>query len=203
MCSTPMRKHGDTCARAVLIPPRQNILCQAKIFALPDGGQATVFGTTQGSRNMLSLKDNLNAVDAVQKVITFTFDGQKHAAHAASRPSRNPPQTGKPLSRGNPVPSASDELAQGVETSAKAYQMVLGPNAVSGAGAVPALLNGGRAGAVNTTTARKARWDSPDLGAIREPSALQPRRAVSHAASIRGAGSASRRSLGASHLLAA
>lgn len=62
-------------ARAVLIPPRQNILCQAKIFALPDGGQATVFGTTQGSRNMLSLKDNLNAVDAVQKVVTFTFDG--------------------------------------------------------------------------------------------------------------------------------
>jgi len=59
----------------VLIPPRQNILCQAKIFALPDGGQATVFGTTQGSRNMLSLKDNLNAVDAVQKVVTFTFDG--------------------------------------------------------------------------------------------------------------------------------
>lgn len=62
-------------ARAVLIPPRQNILCQAKIFALPDGGQATAFGTTQGSRNMLSLKDNLNAVDACQKVVTFTFDG--------------------------------------------------------------------------------------------------------------------------------
>ena len=34
-----------------------------------------MFGTTQGSRNMLSLKDNLNAVDAVQKVVTFTFDG--------------------------------------------------------------------------------------------------------------------------------
>jgi hypothetical protein len=62
-------------ARAILIPPRQNILCQAKIFALPDGGVSTVFATTQGSRNMLSLKDNLNAVDAVNKCISFTFDG--------------------------------------------------------------------------------------------------------------------------------
>jgi hypothetical protein len=62
-------------ARAILLPPRQNILCTAKIFALPDGGQAQVFGTVQGSRNMLSLRDNLNAVDAVQKVVTFCFDG--------------------------------------------------------------------------------------------------------------------------------
>lgn len=62
-------------ARAVLIPPRQNILCNAKIFALPDGGVATTFVTTQGSRNMLSLKDNLNAVDAVQKSVVFMFDG--------------------------------------------------------------------------------------------------------------------------------
>ena len=59
----------------MLIPPRQNILCNAKIFALPDGGQATTFQTTQGSRNMLSLKDNLNAVDAVQKSVVFMFDG--------------------------------------------------------------------------------------------------------------------------------
>lgn len=62
-------------ARAVLIPPRQNILCQGTIFALPDAGQAQTFLTSQGSRNMLSLKDNLNAVDAAQKVVTFTFDG--------------------------------------------------------------------------------------------------------------------------------
>lgn len=62
-------------ARAILIPPRQNILTQATIFALPDGGQATVFGTSQGSRNMLSLKDNLNAIDAVQKSVVFMFDG--------------------------------------------------------------------------------------------------------------------------------
>jgi hypothetical protein len=62
-------------ARAILIPPRQNILCNGTIFALPDNGQAGAFGTNQGNRNMLSLRDNLNAIDAVQKVITFTFDG--------------------------------------------------------------------------------------------------------------------------------
>lgn len=63
-------------ARAVLIPPRQNILCEAKIFQLPDGGQAAAFGTTTATgRNMLSLKDNLNAVDMVSKCVTFCFDG--------------------------------------------------------------------------------------------------------------------------------
>jgi hypothetical protein len=62
-------------ARAILLPPRQNIITRAKIFALEANGMAGVFGTTQGARNMLSLRDNLNAIDAVQKVITFTFDG--------------------------------------------------------------------------------------------------------------------------------
>lgn len=62
-------------ARAILIPPRQNILCKARIFALPNNGQALAFGTTQGSRDMLSLKDNLNAPDAIQKVVEFMFDG--------------------------------------------------------------------------------------------------------------------------------
>jgi hypothetical protein len=63
-------------ARAILIPPRQNILCEAKIFQLPDGGQAANFGTTtQSGRNMLSLKDNLNAIDMIAKCITFCFDG--------------------------------------------------------------------------------------------------------------------------------
>ena len=94
------------------------------------------------------------------------------------------------------MPSASDELAMGVETSAKTYRVVPGSNAVSGAGAVPALLNGGLVRAVATNTVQKTRWDSPNLQAIAEPTALQPRRAVSQA-SIRGAGSASRRSLGA------
>lgn len=62
-------------ARAILLPPRQNILCSAQIFALPAFGNAATFGTTQGSRNMLSLRDNLNAVDLISKCITWTFDG--------------------------------------------------------------------------------------------------------------------------------
>ena len=62
-------------ARAILLPPRQNILCQAKIFALPDAGQASNFGLVQGSRNMLSFRDNANAVDLGQKCVCFIFDG--------------------------------------------------------------------------------------------------------------------------------
>ncbi len=62
-------------ARAVLIPPRQNIKCEAQIAALTAGVNAATFGSTQGTRNMLSLRDNLNAVDLVNKVISFTFDG--------------------------------------------------------------------------------------------------------------------------------
>lgn len=62
-------------ARAILLPPRQNVKCSAQIVALPSGGQAQNFGTTSGSRDLLSLTSNLNAIDAVQKVISFTFDG--------------------------------------------------------------------------------------------------------------------------------
>jgi hypothetical protein len=62
-------------ARAILLPPRQNIKCQAQIVAMPDGGNAAVFGTTQGARNMLSLTNNLNTVDGLNKSISFTFDG--------------------------------------------------------------------------------------------------------------------------------
>lgn len=62
-------------ARAILIPPRQNIICEARIFALPNAGQANVFGTTVQNRDMLSLRDNLNAIDMISKVITFAFDG--------------------------------------------------------------------------------------------------------------------------------
>ena len=64
-------------ARAILLPPRQNVRCQAQITPLPDGGQGTMWGmTVQGNgRNMLSLKDNLNATDGINKVIQFTFDG--------------------------------------------------------------------------------------------------------------------------------
>jgi len=62
-------------ARAILLPPRQNVQCEATISRYPDGGNAVLAGTTQGARNMLNLTDNLNALDAVNKVIQFTFDG--------------------------------------------------------------------------------------------------------------------------------
>lgn len=62
-------------ARAVLIPPRQNIKCDAQISPLDAGSNAATVGSTQGSRNMLSLRDNLNAPDLINKVISFTFDG--------------------------------------------------------------------------------------------------------------------------------
>lgn len=62
-------------ARAVLIPPRQNISCSAQIERLPDGGNLSVFGGAQGTRNMLSCRDNLNVADCMNKVVSFTFDG--------------------------------------------------------------------------------------------------------------------------------
>jgi hypothetical protein len=62
-------------ARAILIPPRQNIKCTAQIVALPDGGNSSTFNESQGTRNMNSLTSNLNAPDLVSKVVTFTFDG--------------------------------------------------------------------------------------------------------------------------------
>lgn len=62
-------------ARAVLIPPRQNIVCRAEISSLPDGGNSATFAGAQGSRSMLSLKDNLNAVDLIQKSVSFCMDG--------------------------------------------------------------------------------------------------------------------------------
>ncbi len=63
-------------ARAILLPPRQNIQCVARIYALPDtDNQSQEAELTQGSRNMLSLRDNLNSYDGINKVVTFTFDG--------------------------------------------------------------------------------------------------------------------------------
>ncbi len=62
-------------ARAILLPPRQNLVCKAHIYALETNPVAGTFGTTQGSRNMFSLKDNLNAVDGIQKCISFIADG--------------------------------------------------------------------------------------------------------------------------------
>lgn len=62
-------------ARAILLPPRQNIKCSAQIVSYPDGGNASTFASSQGTRNMLSLTSNLNVVDLVNKVLSFTFDG--------------------------------------------------------------------------------------------------------------------------------
>lgn len=62
-------------ARAILIPPRQNIICKGVINGFDGSQGAQTAGTTQGARNMLSLRDNLNAVDGINKVVTFTFDG--------------------------------------------------------------------------------------------------------------------------------
>jgi len=62
-------------ARAILIPPRQNVRCTAQIVSLPDNGNGPAFNSTQGARNMLSLRDNLNVIDLANKVISFTFDG--------------------------------------------------------------------------------------------------------------------------------
>lgn len=63
-------------ARAILLPPRQNVLCTATMHELPSGGNAAVASTvTSQGRNMLSLSSNLNALDGISKVITFTFDG--------------------------------------------------------------------------------------------------------------------------------
>ena len=74
-CGTPDHSGILRLARAILIPPRQNIKCTAQIVALPAGGNQAVFGSTQGARNMLSLVSNLNAVDLVNKCIAFCFDG--------------------------------------------------------------------------------------------------------------------------------
>lgn len=63
-------------ARAILLPPRQNVKCVGQSSALPDGGAASTVGTvTTEGRNMLSLTSNINAKDGVNKVIQFTFDG--------------------------------------------------------------------------------------------------------------------------------
>jgi hypothetical protein len=63
-------------ARAILLPPRQNVRCVATISQLPGGGQTATAGmTTATGRNMLSFKDNLNAPDGINKVVQFTFDG--------------------------------------------------------------------------------------------------------------------------------
>jgi hypothetical protein len=64
-------------ARAVLLPPRQNIKCSADMNPLPDGGNNGAVGGVVAitGRNMLSISNNLNAVDGIGKVVQFCFDG--------------------------------------------------------------------------------------------------------------------------------
>jgi hypothetical protein len=63
-------------ARAITITPRQLIKVLVSAVAYPEGGNGTVFGSrTATGRNMMNPIDNLNAVDAVAKVVSLTIDG--------------------------------------------------------------------------------------------------------------------------------
>jgi hypothetical protein len=63
-------------ARAITVTPRQLIKASVTAVAYDDGGNGTAFGasTAQG-RNMFDPIANLNAVDAVHKVVSLTIDG--------------------------------------------------------------------------------------------------------------------------------
>jgi hypothetical protein len=62
-------------ARAILLVPRQQIQCSATCARFDDQGQGANYAVTQGSRNMLSVVDSLNAADGIAKVVSLTFDG--------------------------------------------------------------------------------------------------------------------------------
>jgi hypothetical protein len=63
-------------ARAITITPRQLIKAFVTGVAYDDGGNNPLFGSrTAGGRNMLNPIANLNAVDAVAKVVSLTIDG--------------------------------------------------------------------------------------------------------------------------------
>lgn len=71
----PSHQAGLRLGRAVLLPPRQNVMVKAQAVSLPTGGNQATFGATQGSRNMYSIVDNLNAIDGVSKVVAWSHDG--------------------------------------------------------------------------------------------------------------------------------
>lgn len=104
--SSGLQTHGSMLklARAIMLVPRQQIQCLAEVQPFADGGQQSTFGTAQGSRNMLSVVANLNAVDAIQKTVSFTFDGllsrDVQLRLRAERPSPEPPSPSRPLSGG-------------------------------------------------------------------------------------------------------
>jgi len=63
-------------ARAITITPRQLIKAQVTAVAYPAGGNNTIFGTsTAQGRDMLNPISNLNAVDAMGKVVALVIDG--------------------------------------------------------------------------------------------------------------------------------
>ena len=63
-------------ARAITITPRQLIRATVNAVAYGEGGNGTLFqtSTTQG-RQMMDPISNLNAVDAIAKVVSLTIDG--------------------------------------------------------------------------------------------------------------------------------
>ena len=63
-------------ARAITITPRQLIKALVTAVAYDDGGNGTLFGVSNSQgRNMLDPVSNLNAVDAIAKVVSLTIDG--------------------------------------------------------------------------------------------------------------------------------
>jgi hypothetical protein len=63
-------------ARAITITPRQLIKASVTGVAYADGGNGTLFVTSNSQgRNMLDPISNLNAVDAIAKVVAMTIDG--------------------------------------------------------------------------------------------------------------------------------
>lgn len=63
-------------ARAVTIVPRQTMKVQCTAQTYPIGANAAAFGTTTAQgRDMLNPVHNLNAVDGIAKVVSFTLDG--------------------------------------------------------------------------------------------------------------------------------
>lgn len=63
-------------ARAVTIVPRQLIKVSCSAQTYPIGANQAVFGTVTGQgRDMLNPIHNLNAVDGIGKVVSFTIDG--------------------------------------------------------------------------------------------------------------------------------
>lgn len=63
-------------ARAITITPRQLISVKVNAVSYPAGGNNVAFGTTApGGRDMLDPIANLNAVDAIAKVVSMTLDG--------------------------------------------------------------------------------------------------------------------------------